>query len=596
MMKLPNLNESRLVIVDCETTGVDWKRDQAVGYVVCVGPSMEDVWYLPVRHQGGGNLDAEQVERWLSKLLSDPARKVANHNLKFDLHMMANQGIAAAGPLECTQVNAALLDENAKSFSLDALAQTYNLPYGKETKLYEYLAGVFGGEPDKKQASNIHKLSGEDPNVVQYAKMDGLATWHLLDAQQIQLDNQELRPVWNVECRALRTLFRMERRGVVVDEAKLDWLDKYLDKVLQRAESALPKGFNVRSGPQVLELMKRHGVTGWPVTAKGNASFPESWLETNDPGRRVIAVRKITNLKNSFINPLRERHLVNGRVHTTYNQLKQDEYGVVTGRLSSSNPNLQQVPKRDKILAPLFRQIFLPEPGHRWRMNDYSQQEFRVFADYTGASLLIDGYNSDPPVDIHTTVARLLNVERDPTAKRTNLGLVYGMGKRKLAVSLGISEEEATRIWNTYDQMIPEARKFLKAAEYWARARGWVRTKLYRRRRFPDRDLAHKAGNSIIQGTSADITKLKMVEVDEYFQSEKADSCLMLQVHDELDWSSPEGEEVHDAEARRIMGSFGEKDAIQMRVKMEVEHHEEEDWGRATFPNYAWQTITQGGT
>lgn len=579
----PDLSGVKRLVVDTETTGVNWKKDKVVGYVLATD---DFSGYYPVGHSGGGNLPREAVERWIRKVVSDPNLKIINHAMKFDLHMMANHDIRPAGPVECTMVNSALLNENQGAFNLDVVSKLYPIPHKKGADLYAYMAEKFGGGPDRKQMANFHKLRGDDPKATEYAVGDGSAVAGVWAHQQKQLDAEGLRPVWEVECKVTRVLFEMERRGVRVDEQKLLEVKKFLEGGLRAAQKKLPKNFNVRSAKQIAGFMSSNKVKGWPVTEKGNDSFTEKWLSTNPVGQLIVTVRKLTNLLNSFIDPLIKDHLHNGRVHTTFNQLRQDEYGVVTGRLSSSEPNMQQVPKRDGVLAPLFRQIFLPEKGHQWSSNDYSQQEFRVFADYTGSPLLIKGYKAKPPMDIHSAVAHLLKVDRDPTAKRINLGLVYGMGSAKLAKSLGVPEEEAKRLMGEYHSMIPEARAFLREAEAWAKRRGWVRTKLFRRRRFPDARLAHKAGNSIIQGTSADMTKLKMVEIYEWFRGNNAESALMLQVHDELDWSLAPEEKALGEGAREIMEDFGPIAKIHFQVPMTVDHHEAAHWGAASFPKY----------
>jgi DNA polymerase-1 len=171
-----------------------------------------------------------------------------------------------------------------------------------------------------------------------------------------------------------------------------------------------------------------------------------------------------------------------------------------------------------------------------------------------------------------------------------NLGILYGMGVMKLARSLGVEMDRARELMHKHNTLIPEARGFLKDAEYWARKRGWVRTKLNRRRRFPNTQFAHKAGNAIIQGTSADQTKLKMVEIDAYFTATNSSSALMLQVHDELNWSMAEGEEKQNAEAQRIMVSFGKDDKIQFDVPMAIDSALADDWARASFPQ--WKGVT----
>lgn len=578
------LASAKTLVYDAETNGLDWRKCHVVGHVLTFGPKVEDTFYLPVRHGGGGNLDPEQVERMLREgVAANRDLRVVGHNLAFDLHFAANHDLRFSGPLECTMVNAALIDENAGAYSLEACARRAGVQEKRGDALYSHMATLFGGEANRNQMANFWRLAGTDPIGVDYAIGDGVTTWQLWEHQQSELDEQELRTVWGVECRVIRTLHRMERHGVRIDLERLADLERDISNRLVAATGKLPSGFNVRSTPSLTKLFRDAGFVDYPLTEKGNPSFTEQWLKSNELGQFILAVRKLTNLQNSFIVPLRDRHLHNGRVHPTFNQLKADEYGTVTGRLSCSNPNAQQVPKRDKLLAPLFRSVFVPDENTLWSSNDYGQQEFVVFTEYTKAPRLMAGYNQDPQVDIHTTVAEMLGVERDPTAKRMNLGMVYGMGVKKLAASLGIPLERASEYRTRYDEMIPEARTFLKEAERRAKYRGWVKTKLGRRRRFPDSRYAHKAGNSIIQGSSADITKLKMVEIDEYFAS-KGDQCkLILQVHDELDWVVPEGCEDQNQEALRIMQSFTENDLISLSVRLRVDHSTGKNWAEAVF-------------
>lgn len=583
--KLPVIPDRGKVVFDVETTGVDWKKDRIVGIVVTLGPSEKQSWYIPIRHEGGNNLPEDQVLAWLRDWARRPELLIVGHNLKFDLHMAANEGVYFAGRLECTMVNAALIDENAGTYKLEECAKRAKVPQKRADEMYNHLASIFGGDPDRKQMVNFHRLAGDDFIAQSYAIGDGVATWCLHEEQQKEIEAQELGLVHGVECRVIRTLFRMERRGVKIDEEKAARFKQFMEEELEQAKRELPPDFNVRSNSQVMSYVMSSGASGWPLTAKQNPSFPEAYLETIPVGAKIIKVRKYSNLLNSFVVPLLEEHIHKGRVHTNFNQTKQDDYGVVTGRLSSNAPNEQQVPKRNKVLGRPFRALHVSDPGLFWSANDYSQQEFRVFADYSGSPTLLAGYSANPPIDIHSSVAEMLGVERDPTAKRMNLGMLYGMGVKKLGVSLGIAEEDAAHLRNMYHAKFPEVKDYLKKAEYWARQRGWVRTKLKRRRRFPDPTYAHKAGNAVIQGTSADITKLKMVEIDELFAA-NGDIChLLLQVHDELDWQfpdTPEGRKL-DAMARVIMTSFGPDDLIQMKVPMAVDAKIGANWGDATY-------------
>lgn len=580
---------------DVEGTGVDVKRDKPIGYVVTWGPRPDQTRYWPTDHTGGGNCDKDKVVNWFQRLAKNPRLKeVVGCHIKYDLHMAHKDGIDFSGKhIIDVAVNAALIDENAGAYNLGAIAERCKVQGKKGDELYKVMAEKFGGNPDRRsQIGNLHLMPGWDPLVCEYAEGDGCSTWQVEHVQMGEITVQNMIPVWELECAVLPVLWRMEHRGVRIDEERLHWLKKEITQRLHAAEAALPPGFNVRSGPQILDYLRSKGVTDFLRTApskkfpEGQESFAEAWLIDQPAGVPVVKVRKLSNLLNSFIDPLIERHLFNGRVHTTFNQLKMDDYGTVTGRLSSSDPNEQQVPKRDKELAPPFRSTHIPERNHKWSSNDYSQQEYRIFADYSGSPLLINGYKADPPIDIHSVVAELLAVDRDPTAKRMNMGMLNGMGAGKLGRSINVTEERAKNYRFQYDQAIPEARRFLREAESWAIKRGWVRTKMHRRRHFPNKMFAHKAGNSIIQGSAADMTKLKMVEIDDHFRKVGAESYLMLQVHDELCWSVAPGEEALDREARAIMESFGPKDKIQFDVPMTVESHLAENWGRASFPNW----------
>lgn len=589
MIEFPNLNGCKRIVLDVETSGLDWKRNRPIGYVVTWGYIPQETRYFPTDHTGGGNLDKAHVLSWLDDLLRNPAIEVIGHNLKFDLHFVANDYLAVRGHVIDTQVNAALIDENIGAYSLDAVSKRCGVQAKKGDELYKLLAEKCGGKPDRSQMANFHLLSGDNPLAVDYAEGDGTSTWQVEEVQRKIISAENMTPVWEVECNVLKVLFKMERRGVRIHEERLHWLKKWLTEKIYEAEKVLPIGFNPRSAAHISDYLKQRGVANFPKTTpttrfpQGKDSFVSTWLDSIPEGAPIIALRRLSGLVSKFVDPMLNDHLFKGRVHCDFNQLKADEFGTVTGRLSSSNPNMQQVPKRNKELAPLLRQIYLPEKGHQWSANDYSQQEFRVFADYTGSSLLLRGYKAVPPLDVHTIVAQLLNVERDP-AKTLNFGILYGMGIGKLARSLGISELEAKALRAQYDQMLPEVRTFTKSAESWAIKRGWVRTKLHRRRRFPDRSLAFKAGNSVIQGSSADMVKLKMVEIDRLFDGRE--SALMIQVHDELDWTAAPGEEHLSKLAQEMMCDFGAMSPIKFDVPFTVDSHLADDWARASFPDW----------
>lgn len=587
----PNLSEAKEIVYDTETDGLDWKKNKVVGYVLTWGPKPEETAYYPVRHDGGGNYDVEQVERYIKSLADRDDLLVTGHHMKFDMQMSANHGIYFKGKVNCTQVNAALLNEEQGKYSLDECARTYGVTLKKGDELYAHMANLFGGEPNRKQMQHFWRLRGDDALGVDYAIGDGTSTWEVWKYQESKLDDLlgksdvPLRVVWELECRVLRTLFRMERRGVKIDEERYHEVKRLVEYEIAEMRSHFPAGFKPLSNPQVLEVLAQNGVTsGWKETPTGKPSLNVEFLATVPIGEKIIKLRKLENLVSSFIDGQISNHIHNGRIHTTFNQTKMDEYGVITGRLSSSNPNLQQVPKRDKILAPLFRSIFVPDEGHYWSANDYKQQEFVVFAHYSNSQMLIDGYNQNPPIDMHQRCADLLNVERDPKAKRLNLGKLYWMGIPKLAKSLGVSEEEAKLLSQEWDAQLPEAAEFRQLAKRRADKALSVRSFLGRKKRYHTKErFTYQAANAIIQMSSADITKLKMVEIDEYFAKHGDEAQLLLQVHDELDWQIPVDKRELDDEALRIMQDFGPDQPIHLRARLGVDHSEGPDWGKATF-------------
>lgn len=610
------LRESRHVTLDVETSGLDWRKNHIVGWVIT--PYGEDSMYVPVRHLGGGNLPGCQVpvtpEGWkgdlhpfeieLAKIAADVWRRWVGHNFIFDLRFCHRHGVELYGEYEDTMINAPLIDENQYSFSLDNVARLMEVQAKKGQDIYDYLASQFDCPADKKSMAHFWRTNASEPIVWQYAAGDGVSTEEVWDKQQPILeddsDGRSLKIVHNVENRLIKTLYRMTKGGIRVDEEEMARVDREFAGMIDEARGQLPVGFNTNSPNDIKAFLGDEVNENWPRNAPTKAAiakaareggkalgapkFDEPNLKNSPKGKIIIDVRKVEHARSAFTQPMLERHLHLGRVFCEFNQMVSDDYGTISGRLSSSNPNMQQVPKRDKRISKPYRRAFLPEEGHIWWDNDYKQQEYVVFTDYTGDPILMKGYAQDPPVDIHQSVADMLSVERDPTAKRMNLGMLYGMGVLKLAISLGVSVAQAQKWMDQYHRKFPYAKKFLKGAERKARLRGYVFTYLGRRRRFPDPRFAHKAGNGVIQGSSADITKYKMVLIDEYFASEGDIFRLMLQCHDSLSWSGPEDRKDINDEAVRIMKDFESEEAlIKMRVPLGVDSDTGINWSAATF-------------
>lgn len=609
---------------DTETSGLDWKTNHIVGYVITFKDEFS--YYVPVRHAGGGNLpgcsvpmtptgwkgDLHWFEVEFARIVNEKPYHVIGHNVIFDLRFSMRAGIKFYGSKEDTMINAPLLDENQYGYSLEACAKREGVQEKKGSVLYEYLAEQFGGEPDKKQMGNFWRTNAAETIVWDYAAGDGVTTEELHAKQHPQISEEDemgrsLKLVHSVECRLIHTLSRMTYGGVRIDEDRLVRADEHFGKKAIEASKDFPPNFNSKSPKQMKEYLEDKGMLGpdWPRNPVTTAEFKRAQKEGRDAigalkfdaetlrltsvGNDIISFRQLANARSLYTGPMMSTHLWEGKVHCDFAQMAQDDYGTISGRLSCYNPNLQAVSKRNKKIGPVYRSAFVADEGCTWEDNDYGQQEYVVFTDYTGDPVLMAGYAATPPVDIHSSVAQMLGVERDPTAKRMNLGMLYGMGIAKLAISLGVSIEQATIWMKMYHEKFPSAKPFLKRAEAKAKARGYVFTQLGRRRHYPGGVGAHAAGNGIIQGTSADITKLKMVEIDEYFASEGDHCRLMLQIHDSLSWSAPKDDRGRHqtAEARRIMTDFySENSVIKLRASLRIDaSHGAEDWAQATWDN-----------
>lgn len=601
------IREAKEPVYDTESTGVDWRFHKPVGYVVGASSgngaiSPQDVVYVPVRHGGGGNLPGAPAmtsptegfvlhpfEEALAKAFNQRNQTVGlgrtvGHNMKFDVHMSANADIMLGRNLACTQNMASMADEYARKYSLEAVAERCGVTAKKGEELYKHLASVFGGPAKREAMANFWRTSGTDPFVYEYTVGDGVSTmesyWKLRD----QLIEDEMEVVLNLENDLIWTVFRMERRGIKVDVEEAGALRRAAEDRISMLMSEFPVGFNALSPLQMRALMEEHGHTDWPLTEKGAPSFANRWLKTNEIGRKIIEMRQAGNLINSFINPLLERHVFKGRVHASLNQLKSDEKGTISGRFSCSDPNLQQVPKHNKELAKPFRRLFVADEGCVFWERDYSQCEPRLFAHYAQDPNLLAGYNSVPFVDAHQTVANLLNVERDPTAKRMNMGIFTGMFPKTFAGHMGWSIEKATAAWNAWFTQFPSVRQFQDKAKDRLKRRGYVFTLLGRRCKLEAPRYAYHGTSKIIQGSNADIVKWKLLEADRFCEDNGDVVQVHMTVHDSFN-----GQYQNTPEARALFEQMVAQMAevqcepFNLDVPFVLEGTEGANWSEATF-------------
>lgn len=616
------LRDAKEIAYDSETSGLDWKNNHIVGHVLTFSPKPEDSHYLPVRHQPGGNLcdfkgpttatnwdgSLHPIEKNLLKLLDRQDLTIVGHHLNFDLRFLYRLGYQFRNRCQDTMLNAALLNEYQGSYGLDYCARITKgaVQFKRSEEIKEYLCSLFPeAAKDPKQAMGHYwRLRGDDATGTSYAAGDGTTTLQLRDWQRVKLEQEELLKVWDVECRLIPVLARMSTKGIKIDEARLVVVRKLVKQRIDDLRKQFPgESFNVKSPIDVRHWMETNGVTDWPYTAPslkfpdGQPSFNEEWLLNSEPGRQIVAVRKLTTLRDTFLQPLQTTHTWNGRVHATFNQLRGDEFGTITGRLSCSDPNLQAVTKHDEDIGRLHRSVFVADPGMEWAETDYEQLEPKLLAYYSNCRVLVDGYNADPPIDAHTSVAIACNPNwgnmtdkerkhyRNHYSKRINQTLITGGGKKVLVKKYKIDAREVDRVWRDYFRQMPEIKKTQKAMEGRMFKRGYLLTLLDRRCRLEDQRRAYVALNRALQGGNADILKSKLVEVDDYLESEGRPLDVLLNCHDAISFQYPLEAKKHLDECLRIMCSFEEDDLIFLDhcVPITLDTGYGPDWATATF-------------
>lgn len=617
---LNRLAEADEYCVDVETSGLDWRHNAIVGYVFTFGPAPQDSYYVPFRHAGKANVggrdglksptgwkgDVLPGERELVKAADRQGVMAFGHNLAFDLRFLSRVGFTMKPRFEDTMINEPLLDEYTK-YSLEACAVRHGVQAKKGTSLYAYMADKLSLPNDKNVMGHFWRLSGDDPQAVEYAAGDGTSTWQLRDAQMDQIRFQGLDLVHSVESRLISVLARMMVRGVHIDEERLGTIIADVGRQAEILLNEFPSGFNALSPDDVRRWMEKHGHADWPRTKPtknrpdGSPSFTEKYLKTHDAGRKILELRKLNNLNSSFCVPLRDEHVWNGRVHTTFNQLRNDDFGTVTGRLSSNGPNLQQVPKHNEELGRLIRSVYVPDFG-LWGERDYSQIEPRLMAYYTRARVFLDDYRNNPKADSHTAVAKMMHPNwdglskdeqktyRNVTAKRCNQTVITGGGPSAVARKYGMSEDDARELFRIYMKAVPELKPFQKKAARRFRERGFVMSVLGRRAHLRDPDKDYTAMNRLLQMSNADILKLKMVELQDYLDGEtvagKAPVEMLLNCHDALSFQfqlDAKSRAVY-AQCKALMEDFHSGAAvIKLDLPIRVDEGEGKNWAEATY-------------
>jgi len=601
----PDLKGYKYIAIDLETKDPDLKargsgaiigNGNIVGIAVAV-----DGWsgYYPIAHEGGGNLEKDKVMDWIKDVCSSDSVKLF-HNAMYDVCWLRASGVKINGHIVDTMVMASLIDENRLSYTLNSISYEF-LGEVKDEKALTEAAQSWGIDPK----SEMYKLPAM--YVGNYAEKDAKLTLELFKVLSREIQKQSLQNVFDLETQLFPCLIDMKFKGVRIDIDQAHKLKQQLTKqehellLKVKQETGIePQIWAARSIATVFDKLGLH----YERTDKSHApSFTKNFLsEHKHPIVQMIAkAREINKAHTTFIDTiLKFTH--KGRIHADINPIRSDQGGTVTGRFSYANPNLQQIPARNKELGPMIRSLFLPEVDHKWGCFDYSQQEPRLVVHYAATTepicfdesvtKIVDEFKNNS-VDFHKTVADMAGISRTQ-AKTINLGLFYGMGKAKLQAELGLNTKaEAEKLFNQYHDNVPFVKELMNKTSQFAQTSGSIGTLLGRRCRFNKwepatfgmhtpmtfeeaertygrgrirRAMTYKALNKLIQGSAADMTKKAMLDL--YNEG----IIPHIQIHDELDISV-----IDDNHAKKIVEIM--ENAVTLAIPNKVDYESGETWG-----------------
>tara|TARA_Y100000590_G_C15676140_1_gene998089 strand:- start:36 stop:1898 length:1863 start_codon:yes stop_codon:yes gene_type:complete len=571
------------------------------GEIVGIAVAVEG-WsgYYSFGHQQGNFFDERSVMRWIKDVCALPCTKIF-HNAMYDVCWLRSYGVKINGHIIDTMVMASLLDENRQSYSLNALSYL-ELGETKEESVLKDIADRSGVD----SKAELWKLPAMA--VGAYAEKDAELTLKLFKLFSQKIKNEKLEQIFNLETQLFPCLVDMRFLGVRVDvegahklKQQLAAEEKELLQKIKRETQVDVQIWAARSIAQVFE--KLH--LPYKRTEKTNSpSFTKNFLSThtNPVVKHIAKAREINKAHTTFIDTI-IKYQHKGRIHADINPIRSDSGGTITGRFSYSNPNLQQIPARNKQLGPLIRSLFIPERDHTWGCFDYSQQEPRLVVHFAAESEAINNDSvkdivsrfKENKVDFHRVVADMADIPREQ-AKTINLGLFYGMGKAKLQAELGLeTREEAEKLFEKYHNSVPFVQDLMNSTSRDASNKGEIQTILGRVCRFDKweesaytpgrlkvpmtweeahskygdrirRAFTYKALNKLIQGSAADMTKKAMLDL----YNEKI--IPHIQIHDELDLSVES-----DKQAKKIIDIM--QNAVKLHIPNKVDYESGKNWG-----------------
>ena len=600
----PDLSGYQYVAIDLETRDPNLKTRGSgsvigQGEIIGVAVAVEG-WsgYYPIGHREG-NMDKRKVLEWITKVCADENTKIF-HNAMYDVCWLKAYGIKINGFIIDTMVMLSLIDENRRWYSLNSASYDYLGEVKSEQSLRE--AAEAAGVDAK---SEMYKLPAM--YVGSYAEKDAELTLELFRVLSREIQKQNLQNVFDLETNLFPCLVEMRFKGVRVDVEQAHTLKQKLvsqeEELLLQVKKETGIETQIWAARSIAKVFDKLSLDYLRTEKTQSPSFTKNFLQEHKHPlvQKIAKAREINKAHTTFIDTIL-KHEHKGRIHADINPIKSDQGGTVTGRFSYSNPNLQQIPARNKDLGPMIRGLFIPEKDHTWGCFDYSQQEPRLVVHYAATTEPICFNDSvtkivekfkDDSVDFHQTVADMANISRSQ-AKTINLGLFYGMGKAKLQAELGLNtKQEAENLFNQYHDNVPFVRELMNRTSSFAQTSGSIGTLLGRKCRFDKwepatfgmhtpmtleeaertygrgrirRAFTYKALNKLIQGSAADMTKKAMLDL--YQEG----IIPHIQIHDELDLSIESQEQ-----AKKIIEIM--ENAVKLTIPNKVDYESGKTWG-----------------
>lgn len=579
------LKKNKIFALDLETTSLRPVKARAVG--ISFSCAEGEACYIPLAHSYLGvpdQLGVEWVFEKLKPLLEDPTIKKVGQNIKYDFIVLKNEGIHLQGITFDTMLASYLLNPSSRGHSMDALALEH---LGHTTIKYKDVVGTASKEIGF-DAVEIEKATG-------YAAEDSDITWRLYGKLSLLLKGDDLKIFEELEMPLLEVLGDMELHGMRLDKKHLQNLSQKIHQLLKKKESEIydlaGEHFNINSPKQLSVILFEK--LGLPVIKKTKSGFStdvsvlEELASEHDLPEVILYYRQLGKLKSTYVDALQDEIFSKtGRVHTSFNQTV-----AATGRLSSSNPNLQNIPIRTEMGREI-RKAFIAEEGNKLLSADYSQVELRILAHLSGDEALMDAFlngediHTRTAVEIFGTTADRLDAESRRMAKAVNFGIVYGLSAFGLSRQLKIFPKDAKKFIDKYFQLYKNVKIYMEATIEEARKTGYTMTLMNRKRYLPDlhsknrqvREAAERiAINSPVQGSAADLIKLAMINLDREIKQKHLSSKMILQVHDELVFECPPEEE----EEMRALVKKEMEEVMPLKVPLVVDMGWGENWNES---------------